>query len=58
MQECSHQYVVVILLFSFSFPQLFRHLEEHQDDLGVDSFGVSITTMEEVFLKVKLVFMS
>lgn len=34
------------------FPKLFRELENDQEKLGISSFGVSITTMEEVFLKV------
>ncbi|PIC24487.1 hypothetical protein B9Z55_017812 [Caenorhabditis nigoni] len=34
------------------FPKLFRELENHQRQCGITSFGVSITTMEEVFLKV------
>nr|pir protein F33E11.4 [imported] - Caenorhabditis elegans [Caenorhabditis elegans] len=34
------------------FPKLFKELEDHQTQCGITSFGVSITTMEEVFLKV------
>ncbi|CAL2043976.1 unnamed protein product [Caenorhabditis brenneri] len=34
------------------FPKLFKELENHQMECGITSFGVSITTMEEVFLKV------
>uniref|UniRef100_A0AC34Q2Q7 ABC transporter domain-containing protein n=1 Tax=Panagrolaimus sp. JU765 TaxID=591449 RepID=A0AC34Q2Q7_9BILA len=34
------------------FPRMFKDLEESQYDIGIESFGVSITTMEEVFLKV------
>ncbi|CAD6188568.1 unnamed protein product [Caenorhabditis auriculariae] len=34
------------------FPSLFAKLEASQDSLAITSFGVSITTMEEVFLKV------
>ncbi|KAI6201512.1 hypothetical protein M3Y96_00850100 [Aphelenchoides besseyi] len=34
------------------FSRLFAHLESIQDQLGIRSFGVSITTMEEVFLRV------
>uniref|UniRef100_A0A914C294 ABC transporter domain-containing protein n=1 Tax=Acrobeloides nanus TaxID=290746 RepID=A0A914C294_9BILA len=34
------------------FPEMFKYLEGCQDSLGIESFGVSITTMEEVFLKV------
>jgi ATP-binding cassette subfamily A (ABC1) protein 3 len=37
---------------SSHFEQLFSELETKQKDLGVGSFGVSVTTMEEVFLKV------
>ncbi|GMR43180.1 hypothetical protein PMAYCL1PPCAC_13375, partial [Pristionchus mayeri] len=36
----------------YVFPQLFRDLEKSQSRLGIRSFGVSVTTMEEVFLKV------
>ncbi|CAI4229028.1 unnamed protein product [Auanema sp. JU1783] len=35
-----------------NFQLLFADLEHNQDALGISSFGVSITTMEEVFLKV------
>ncbi|GMT18454.1 hypothetical protein PFISCL1PPCAC_9751, partial [Pristionchus fissidentatus] len=33
------------------FPRLFGDLESSQTHLGIRSFGVSVTTMEEVFLK-------
>ena len=33
------------------FEELFARLEEDQEKLGIDSFGVSVTSMEEVFLK-------
>ncbi|XP_071785236.1 phospholipid-transporting ATPase ABCA3-like isoform X1 [Asterias amurensis] len=36
---------------SASFKQLFADLEYSRGPLGIDSFGVSITTMEEVFMK-------
>ena len=35
-----------------SFPDLFDELEATKAELGILSFGVSITTMEEVFMKV------
>nr|CAB3219611.1 ATP-binding cassette sub-family A member 3-like [Phallusia mammillata] len=34
------------------FPKLFRNLEESANELGVVNFGASVTTMEEVFLRV------
>lgn len=34
------------------FPELFRAFDTKVDTLGVESYGVSVTTMEEVFLKV------
>ncbi|KHJ96346.1 ABC transporter, ATP-binding protein [Oesophagostomum dentatum] len=34
------------------FPDMFAELESEQMNLGISSFGVSMTTMEEVFLKV------
>jgi len=33
------------------FEQLFDDLEKNQDSLGIGSFGMSVTTLEEVFLK-------
>lgn len=33
------------------FESLFAEIEERQTELGIDSYGASITTMEEVFLK-------
>ena len=36
---------------SSKFEELFNHLEHNQDALGIDSFGASVTTLEEVFLK-------
>ena len=35
-----------------SFPQLFDTLEAEKTALGIVSFGISVTTMEEVFMKV------
>ncbi|KAK3732015.1 hypothetical protein QZH41_016886 [Actinostola sp. cb2023] len=35
-----------------SFESLFFELETKKDDYGIASFGVSVTTMEEVFIKV------
>ena len=35
-----------------SFPELFDLLEAQKALLGILSFGVSVTTMEEVFIKV------
>uniref|UniRef100_H2Z853 ABC transporter domain-containing protein n=1 Tax=Ciona savignyi TaxID=51511 RepID=H2Z853_CIOSA len=34
-----------------SFPKLFRSLEEDADNLGITSFGATVTTIEEVFLR-------
>ncbi|XP_065294718.1 phospholipid-transporting ATPase ABCA3-like [Dermacentor albipictus] len=34
------------------FKHLFSHLEENKEKLGIASFGVSVTTLEEVFLRV------
>ena len=35
-----------------SFPELFDKIEAEKAALGIVSFGVSVTTMEEVFIKV------
>nr|XP_054765010.1 phospholipid-transporting ATPase ABCA3-like [Lytechinus pictus] len=37
---------------SSTFKDLFTQLEDERGPLGIDSFGVSVTTMEEVFMKV------
>jgi len=34
------------------FPDMFQSLETAKDQLGISSFGLSLTTMEDVFLKV------
>jgi len=36
---------------SAKFEHLFTDLENSQASLGIDSFGVSVTTLEEVFIK-------
>eukprot|EP00058_Branchiostoma_floridae_P010060 XP_002595548.1 hypothetical protein BRAFLDRAFT_117471 [Branchiostoma floridae] len=37
---------------SAKFEALFTEIEERKEELGIDGYGASITTMEEVFLKV------
>lgn len=37
---------------SHMFNQIFSELESRSKELGVDSYGVSLTTLEEVFMKV------
>ncbi|XP_072453663.1 phospholipid-transporting ATPase ABCA3-like isoform X2 [Notamacropus eugenii] len=37
---------------AYRFESLFTELEERQTELGIASYGASVTTMEEVFLKV------
>jgi len=34
------------------FPEMFEELEARKDELGIASYGASITTMEEVFIRV------
>lgn len=34
------------------FPEMFQELEDRKVELGIASYGASITTMEEVFMKV------
>ncbi|XP_032098791.1 ATP-binding cassette sub-family A member 3-like [Sapajus apella] len=38
--------------YAHSFEALFTALEQEQENLGIASFGASVTTMEEVFFKV------
>jgi ATP-binding cassette, subfamily A (ABC1), member 3 len=35
-----------------NFEGLFQALEKNCKDLGIDNFGVSLTTLEDVFLKI------
>ena len=37
--------------YSHKFEPLFTELEMNKNELGIQSFGASVTTMEEVFLK-------
>lgn len=37
---------------SNTFHTMFRELEDRSDELGIDSYGISLTTLEEVFMKV------
>jgi len=37
---------------SAKFPALFENIEKDQDSLGLESYGVSVTTLEEVFIKI------
>lgn len=34
------------------FPALFNEIDSKKDSLGITTYGISITTLEEVFLKV------
>ncbi|CAI8053623.1 ATP-binding cassette sub-family A member 3 [Geodia barretti] len=43
---------VLPLKSSQSFPHLFDTLEAQKEQLGIAGFGISVTTMEEVFIKV------
>jgi ATP-binding cassette subfamily A (ABC1) protein 1 len=35
-----------------TFEKLFNSLDDNLDSLGIESYGISITTLEEVFLSV------
>lgn len=36
---------------SGQFEQMFDYMEKHKTELGILSYGISVTTLEEVFLK-------
>jgi ATP-binding cassette subfamily A (ABC1) protein 3 len=40
------------LTASPAFPELFAKLEAESVSLGVETYGISVTTLEEVFMKV------
>jgi len=33
---------------SSAFPALFSYLDDHQEELGIATYGISVTTLEEV----------
>ena len=35
-----------------AFPQMFNEIDTKKQELGIETYGISITTLEEVFLKV------
>jgi ATP-binding cassette, subfamily A (ABC1), member 3 len=37
---------------SAGFPRMMAHIEDNKDALGIVSYGIGVTTMEEVFLRV------
>ena len=37
---------------SSRFEELFKDFEDNKDKYGIQTFGISLTTLEEVFLKV------
>jgi ATP-binding cassette subfamily A (ABC1) protein 3 len=37
---------------SGAFPSLFEQIEKSQEKLGLESYGISVTTLEEVFIKI------
>lgn len=43
--------VCVTSLFARRFELLFAELEMNREELGIASYGASVTTMEEVFLR-------
>ena len=38
--------------YSHKFEELFSEIESNREELGVASYGASVTTLEEVFIKV------
>lgn len=56
---CSHtcgrtwvcMFLQMLSLLSFRFAELFTEIEKRQEELGIIGFGVSMTTMDEVFFK-------
>ncbi|KAK6112805.1 ABC transporter family protein [Brugia pahangi] len=49
----SHQITVLLPIeCKKSFPNLFTELEQNADKYGINSFGLSLNTLEQVFLKV------
>lgn len=42
---------VQLLASPFRFEALFTELEQKREELGIASYGASVTTMEEVFLR-------
>lgn len=36
------------------FAEFFAHLDANKDAIGIESYGISLTTLEEVFLRIGL----
>lgn len=51
MGQCFCPYPDHFCLFSSRFELLFAELEMNREELGIASYGASVTTMEEVFLR-------
>lgn len=48
MRSLDFNWLIIIILFRFFFTQTV----DKMDEFGITSFGVSVTTLEEVFMKV------
>lgn len=50
--QCSVSFTEApVSFFSARFELLFAELEMNREELGIASYGASVTTMEEVFLR-------
>ncbi|XP_027028734.1 phospholipid-transporting ATPase ABCA1b [Tachysurus fulvidraco] len=55
VEDLGHEIIYILPYESAkdgAFVDLFRDLDDHLSDLGISSYGVSDTTLEEIFLKV------
>ncbi|CAI2385410.1 unnamed protein product [Moneuplotes crassus] len=54
VSEVSHELVYLLpKRFESNFPEFFQKLDENLETLGVSSYEISMTTLEEVFLKIE-----
>lgn len=51
MRQCFIRYPDALMSSALRFELLFAELEMNREELGIASYGASVTTMEEVFLR-------
>ena len=54
LSEAALEHLCHAIVCLYRFPELLRQLDNSKQRLGVASYGLAVTTLEEVFLKVSL----
>ena len=51
-QSSNELHIIMPLQATHLFPAVLRQLEIRKDELGIKNFGISVTTLEEIFIKI------